>query len=557
MKINVLDKGYVSLANVYGNELDIVNAARVSFDKESKRFGDADKKLIAFLLRHGHYSPFRHVFMQFEFYAPLMVARQLWKHVVGISSLEAGSNWNESCLPAWQELWSYGNMKVTVADLLKDKNMPLRSVDKNGVIVPNRVRDIWSAGPQEVLELIDEFGNKLACTANHRIATPDGFVEAGTLKIGDSICHNGMPAYSDKAWLKEMCATHTTKQIAKICDVTDRTIHVYKKKFGLTTRSSNGKLYADKEWLDRHYNQLGLTLPEVAALADTSTHTIRKWAKKFGIQKDNVQVLIDWQKKNGTFVPAQQQAFDRAAKAKAARNSNATYYAGSGAAYRRIVLRDLGLSKCYYCDAPIAEVHHRDRNRANNVAENLMGLCLGHHRLVHGKRPAVYGVSRITSIRSLGMHETYDIEMELEPNFVAGGVIVHNSRRYVTEQEEFYVPNEWRLAAKDKKQGSSGLADEKMQKVMQQRLEMLLQTAEYLYQEALYYGITPEQARLFLPAYGMYVRWRWTASVDAILHVLQLRQKPDAQWETRQYANAMAQMLAKSFPHVYDAIIDM
>jgi thymidylate synthase (FAD) len=75
-KINVLDKGYVRLVNVLGTDLTPVNAARVSYDKESLEFSEKDERLLNFLIREGHTSPFRHAMLQFEVYAPLMVARQ-------------------------------------------------------------------------------------------------------------------------------------------------------------------------------------------------------------------------------------------------------------------------------------------------------------------------------------------------------------------------------------------------------------------------------------------------------------------------------------------------
>lgn len=100
-KINVLDdKGYVVIHDVMGSDLTVANAARVSYSKKSDVLTDGDKRLIDFLAREGHTSPFRHVIAQFEFNAPLMVARQHWKYVVGSSMLEAtGDNmdaWNES-----------------------------------------------------------------------------------------------------------------------------------------------------------------------------------------------------------------------------------------------------------------------------------------------------------------------------------------------------------------------------------------------------------------------------------------------------------------------------
>lgn len=94
MKISVLDKGYVRLVDHMGGDLSVVNSARVSYAKESKELSPNDVKLIKFLAREDHMSPFRHAMIQFEVYAPLMVARQHWKYVVG--SDHTMDAWNEA-----------------------------------------------------------------------------------------------------------------------------------------------------------------------------------------------------------------------------------------------------------------------------------------------------------------------------------------------------------------------------------------------------------------------------------------------------------------------------
>jgi thymidylate synthase (FAD) len=99
-KIDVLDNGYVRLVDVMGSDLTVANSARVSYDKESHELTDKDIRLIKFLARESHTSPFRHAMLQFEVYSPLMVARQHFKYIVGSSIQEAtGDNmtaWNES-----------------------------------------------------------------------------------------------------------------------------------------------------------------------------------------------------------------------------------------------------------------------------------------------------------------------------------------------------------------------------------------------------------------------------------------------------------------------------
>ncbi|RED28661.1 FAD-dependent thymidylate synthase [Paenibacillus sp. VMFN-D1] len=98
--IEVLDQGYVRLVNHMGSDLTVVNAARVSYAKQSLELNERDVRLIKFLAREGHTSPFRHAIVQFEVYAPLMVARQWWKYVVGSAHYEGTGDsleaWNES-----------------------------------------------------------------------------------------------------------------------------------------------------------------------------------------------------------------------------------------------------------------------------------------------------------------------------------------------------------------------------------------------------------------------------------------------------------------------------
>jgi thymidylate synthase (FAD) len=94
--INVLDEGYVRLVDVLGDDLAVANAARVSYDKESNVFEERDAKLLKFLLREKHTSPFRHAALTFEVYAPLFVARQWWKHAVSSTHIDDQNGWNES-----------------------------------------------------------------------------------------------------------------------------------------------------------------------------------------------------------------------------------------------------------------------------------------------------------------------------------------------------------------------------------------------------------------------------------------------------------------------------
>jgi thymidylate synthase (FAD) len=146
-----------------------------------------------------------------------------------------------------------------------------------------------------------------------------------------------------------------------------------------------------------------------------------------------------------------------------------------------------------------------------------------------------------------------------------------SSRRYITEEPTFYVPrrNEWRSAPENSKQGSgaplpsltdeewmdAGLLDDTYGNVWTRLLQKHCRDSLALYDRALAAGICAEQARLFLPAYGMYVRWRWTASLGAVIHFLHQRLEHDAQKEIQLFSQAVRDLTAVHFPVTVDVTV--
>lgn len=130
-----------------------------------------------------------------------------------------------------------------------------------------------------------------------------------------------------------------------------------------------------------------------------------------------------------------------------------------------------------------------------------------------------------------------------------------SSRRYVTENEEFYIPgaNEWRSAPANSKQGSGAPILDGKGQYFTMSLNNYIAEGEELYKRAMLEGVAPEQARLFLPAYGMYVRWRWTTSLNAVLHFLSLRMGEGAQSEIADYAEVVNLLVKEKFPSTVNA----
>ena len=93
----VLDKGFLEVIDHLGSDLTVVNSARVSFGKRKEEFDDKDAKLVKFLARNKHWSPFRHMVVQFHLKAPEFVMRQWYKHVVGIETTSGSAAKDHAC----------------------------------------------------------------------------------------------------------------------------------------------------------------------------------------------------------------------------------------------------------------------------------------------------------------------------------------------------------------------------------------------------------------------------------------------------------------------------
>ena len=142
------------------------------------------------------------------------------------------------------------------------------------------------------------------------------------------------------------------------------------------------------------------------------------------------------------------------------------------------------------------------------------------------------------------------------PVFVARQLVKHQigltwnevSRRYVDTEVEFYEPTEWRLAAENKKQGST-------EETVDYNISPAHQFAKQCYENMLNLGIAPEMARMVLPQ-SLYTEWYWSGTLYAFARVCNLRCKPDAQKETQNVGWGIDKPARKLFPASWRALRD-
>ena len=144
------------------------------------------------------------------------------------------------------------------------------------------------------------------------------------------------------------------------------------------------------------------------------------------------------------------------------------------------------------------------------------------------------------------------------PIFVARQLVKHKflrwneiSRRYVDDEPEFYVPDEWRDKSADKKQGSGGKSQS--QYFPNIYVKEVADKALGDYKKMLVQGICPEQARMVLPQSTM-TEWYWSGSLDAFSDMCILRCKEDTQFETRIVADQISACMKDLFPIAWGAL---
>jgi thymidylate synthase (FAD) len=91
----------MELLEVFGNDLTVVNAARVSFAKESTEFSGADEKLIKYLAKHNHVTPFFHPQIRLRIKMPIFVAREWYRHQIGFARNEVSRRYVDTKPECW------------------------------------------------------------------------------------------------------------------------------------------------------------------------------------------------------------------------------------------------------------------------------------------------------------------------------------------------------------------------------------------------------------------------------------------------------------------------
>lgn len=127
------------------------------------------------------------------------------------------------------------------------------------------------------------------------------------------------------------------------------------------------------------------------------------------------------------------------------------------------------------------------------------------------------------------------------------------SRRYIDDTPEFYLPSVWRHRPVNAKQGSNGVVEDGWQ--VTAIVKDITEECAELYANMIEDGVAPEQARMVLPQNTM-TNWIWTGSLVAFARVCKLRLDSHAQKEAQELAQKINDVVAPLYPVSWAALME-
>jgi thymidylate synthase (FAD) len=176
--------GFVELQESFGDDLTVVNAARVSFDKESHVLTEGDKKLIHYLAKHDHVSPFFHPQIRLRIKMPIFVAREYFRHCIGLSRNEVSRRYVDTPPQCW----------VPKADEIRERDPKLKQGSKTTPVAESEeVYQVLSTQTESALATYHKLLSSGVAPELARTILPQSmyteFIETGSLAAYARICN--------------------------------------------------------------------------------------------------------------------------------------------------------------------------------------------------------------------------------------------------------------------------------------------------------------------------------------------------------------------------------
>lgn len=557
----------------------IAYCARVSNPSNQDNF-DTAEKLLKYCIKNQHWSIFEMAHVVMEINTTRDIARQILRHrsfsfqefclsgdteiyfaipeklkngkykpTRKIKLKDLWDKWENGAQPIGSRWKSASSIRIPLKDRIK--KMHIKCYDESTKkFTTSHIKDVFKTGVKDVFEITLEDGKKIKTTKEHKFLTQNGFDTLenivglsfsngrAVMTIRDPIVGvNGIPLYQDRNWLS---------------DIKQESIF------------ENGGIQWIVQKTGYNYN------------------TIRKWLAKHNLQytKKEVNVICPvWNK--GLFgyktKPHTIETRRKMQKSALDRGENHNWYRGGNSKKREsldsidvLEFRKNHNNTCSSCGTKEGKIdlHHIipvsvDPTKLHDV-NNWQLLCrschIEHHKkndhtgwqAMGAKKRKENGYSvkwqKIKTIEYIGKEETYDLEIDHDShNYIANGIVVHNSQRYADASQLGFETREARLQDTKNRQNSLETSDQKIKDTWELKQKQLIHEAKLTYKWALDNGIAKEQARSVLPEGMTMSRMYMAGSLRSWIHYCQLRMSNGTQKEHREVATECWAILKNEF----------
>jgi thymidylate synthase (FAD) len=173
-EIEIIGGGFIKLLDKMGSDLTVVNAARVSFNKRKDSFDQSDEKLINFLAKNDHWTPFSQCQLQFHVKMPIFVARQHFKSSIGITRNEVSRRYVKND----PDFWVPKSLRKSAENVKQGSS--LEEVENNEELIKEIEKHHQSCN-----ELYEKLLKNGVCAEQSRVVLPQSmmteFIETGSL----------------------------------------------------------------------------------------------------------------------------------------------------------------------------------------------------------------------------------------------------------------------------------------------------------------------------------------------------------------------------------------
>lgn len=553
-----MNKNKVELIGSYGGDLSHALSAWTSTSRElsEEKFSRIDK-LLNMLASSGHETPFEKSTLHFLVTTDIATHIHLLKHRVGVSVnaeclegntliyfLSPKGHYKKIKVKDIYSRWTTGRKhQQTEKDIFycrsTIKNMRLKCVDEaTGFIETSSIKDIWKTEKKKIYKITLENGRQIACSNNHPILTRIGWknIENG-LVVGCEVACNGVSVnVPNRPWtFREFYSNsekYTRHDFAKLNGIKYELCKKWGYIFNIIFKEDENKDYkkGNKPWND------GVTGYKID-IADRK-HNPRRGSKSHfwrgGITKERALIGV-WTTRISHKIHKKYNFTCQ----------NCGKSSGQLYAHHIIpVAQDISKARdennlitvCYSCHKTIHSSLENEQVFAKKVLDENFTPFQYQRRIGPKKQSSLKYVfySKIKSIKFWKEEECYDIEVDGEnKNYVANGIVCHNSARYRELKDKFYIPEDW-----------DNEEIEKYCEFVQNAQKLYHETYQSLLNKGFSKKRAKESSRFYLP-YGTQITSDISFNFRSFVHFQRLRNSEHAQLEVRVVAQQMLEEVKK------------